>query len=105
MHTDLESLIMENEELKKRVKELEEENDYIWSLLEEEKNSNGAIGQAMHITPGEGILQADLVYEAPGEEEECDSFLDEEWAYLGGFSDVGDQGLAVVDDPFTPEVS
>jgi len=38
---------MENEELKKRVKELEEENDYIWSLLEEEKNSNGAIGQAI----------------------------------------------------------
>ena len=58
------------------------------------------LGRAMRIAPDEGILQADRVYDAVFEDQSPDTLLDEEWAYLGGFSDVDDEGLAAVDDPF-----
>jgi cell division septum initiation protein DivIVA len=47
MDKDLESLIRENDELKKRVLELEEENNYLWHMLEEKQNSENAVGQAI----------------------------------------------------------
>ncbi len=43
----LESLIRENEELKKRIEELEEENSSLWFMLDEFKASEKSIGQAI----------------------------------------------------------
>jgi|10_taG_2_1085330.scaffolds.fasta_scaffold456481_2 regulator of replication initiation timing len=47
MEDQLESLVRENEELKKMVQELQEENKSLWFMLEEQKNSHNAIGQAL----------------------------------------------------------
>ena len=47
MEDQLESLIRENEELKKRVEELEEENNSLWFMLDEFKASENSIGQAI----------------------------------------------------------
>jgi hypothetical protein len=47
MSKQLESLISENEELKKRIQTLEEENKYLWYLVEEERNAQQSVGQAL----------------------------------------------------------
>ena len=47
MEDHLESLIRENEELKKRIEELEEENKSLWFMLDELKASENSIGQAI----------------------------------------------------------
>ena len=47
MEEHLEALIQENEDLKKRVKELEEENKSLWFMLDEYKASENSIGQAI----------------------------------------------------------
>ena len=47
MSSQLESLISENEELKKRIQTLEEENKYLWHLVEEERNAQQSVGQAL----------------------------------------------------------
>jgi hypothetical protein len=60
----------------------------------------GALGRALHVAPDEGVLQADQVYGAAGEDDGGEPLLGGEWAYLGGFADVDDRGLAAVDDPF-----
>tara|TARA_R100001509_G_scaffold138088_1_gene92187 strand:+ start:318 stop:527 length:210 start_codon:yes stop_codon:yes gene_type:complete len=43
----LEFLIKENEQLKKRIEELEEENGSLWFMLDEFKASEKSIGQAI----------------------------------------------------------
>ena len=47
MEEHLEALIQENEDLKKRVEELEEENKSLWFMLDEYKASENSIGQAI----------------------------------------------------------
>ena len=47
MSKQLESLIAENEELKARIQTLEEENKYLWHLVEEERNAQQSVGQAL----------------------------------------------------------
>ena len=47
MEEHLEALIHENEDLKKRVEELEEENKSLWFMLDEYKASENSIGQAI----------------------------------------------------------
>ena len=47
MEDHLESLIRENEELRKRIEELEEENKSLWFMLDEIKASENSIGQAI----------------------------------------------------------
>ena len=47
MEDHLESLIRENEELTKRIEELEEENKPLWFMLDEIKASENSIGQAI----------------------------------------------------------
>lgn len=47
MEEQLEALIQENEDLKKRVEELEEENKSLWFMLDEYKASENSIGQAI----------------------------------------------------------
>tara|TARA_R100000655_G_scaffold106197_1_gene155202 strand:+ start:3668 stop:3877 length:210 start_codon:yes stop_codon:yes gene_type:complete len=47
MQEHIESLIRENEELKKRIDELVEENESLWFMLEELKNSEKSIGQTV----------------------------------------------------------
>jgi hypothetical protein len=45
------------------------------------------------------------VYGAAGEDDGGEPLLGGEWAYLGGFADVDDRGLAAVDDPFAGTLS
>ena len=47
MEDHLESLIRENEELRKRIEEIEEENKSLWFMLDEVKASENSIGQAI----------------------------------------------------------
>tara|TARA_R100001510_G_C7534830_1_gene124786 strand:+ start:393 stop:602 length:210 start_codon:yes stop_codon:yes gene_type:complete len=47
MEEHLEALIQENEDLKKRINELEEENKSLWFMLDEYKASENSIGQAI----------------------------------------------------------
>ena len=47
MEEHLEALIHENEDLKKRVEDLEEENRSLWFMLDEYKASENSIGQAI----------------------------------------------------------
>ena len=60
MQEQLEKLIKENEELKERLKVLEEENQYLWFLMEEQKNSENAIGQAVQSMLQE-VLEEELL--------------------------------------------
>ena len=43
MEEQIEFLIQENEDLKKRVEELVEENESLWFMLEEYKNAENAV--------------------------------------------------------------
>ena len=47
MQEQLELLIKENEDLKKKVQELQEENKSLWFVLDEFKASENSIGQAI----------------------------------------------------------
>ena len=47
MKEQLEFLIEENEELKKKIHELQEENESLWFMLDEFKASRDSIGQAL----------------------------------------------------------
>jgi regulator of replication initiation timing len=47
MEDQIEFLIQENDDLKKRVEELVEENESLWFMLEEYKNAENAVGQTM----------------------------------------------------------
>ena len=46
-HNSLESLISENERLKDKIQSLEEENKYLWHIVEEERNAQESIGKAI----------------------------------------------------------
>jgi len=60
------------------------------------------VGKAMQVTPQEGVLQADDVYEPVWEDDEDgrSDLLGGEWEYLGGFGDVRGEGLSLVENPF-----
>ena len=58
------------------------------------------VGQAMRVSPEDGILQADAVFDAVWEDEHEEDLVDAEWEYLGGFEDVRGEGLAAADNPF-----
>ena len=47
MQEQLELLIKENEDLKKKVQELQEENKSLWFMLDELKASENSIGQTI----------------------------------------------------------
>lgn len=47
MKEQLETLIEENEQLKKRILQLEDENQSLWFMLDEMKKSQDAIGEAV----------------------------------------------------------
>ena len=47
MKEQIEFLIKENEELKKKVQELQEENESLWFMLDEFKAPRDSIGQAL----------------------------------------------------------
>ena len=55
INENVESLIKENDMLKKKVLELEEENTYLWQMLEEKSNSEKAVGQAIEAMLQEAI--------------------------------------------------
>jgi hypothetical protein len=59
------------------------------------------MGHAMQVSPQDGMLEADRVYDAIWEDEHEVDLLDGEWEYLGSFEDVGGEGLAAADNPFT----
>ncbi len=58
------------------------------------------VGRAMRVSPQDGLLEADEVYDAIWEDEREIDLLDAEWEYLGGFEDVGGEGLAATENPF-----
>jgi regulator of replication initiation timing len=47
MEDQIEFLIQENDNLKKRIEELVEENESLWFMLEEYKNAENSVGQTM----------------------------------------------------------
>jgi regulator of replication initiation timing len=47
MEKQIDFLIRENEELKKRIQELEEENKSLWFMLDEFENSRDSMGVAL----------------------------------------------------------
>ena len=47
MEKQIDFLIQENEELKKRILELEEENKSLWFMLDEFENSRDSMGAAL----------------------------------------------------------
>jgi len=55
VNENVESLIKENDMLKKKVLELEKENTYLWQMLEEKSNSEKAVGQAIEAMLQEAI--------------------------------------------------
>jgi|14BtaG_2_1085337.scaffolds.fasta_scaffold27297_2 predicted nuclease with TOPRIM domain len=72
MEKHLEALIRENEELKEiledqRVKlcELQEENKSLWSMLEEQKKSDNAIGQTLETMLRESLEEQLLLSMEP----------------------------------------
>ena len=58
------------------------------------------VGRAMRVSPLDGLLEADEVYDAIWEDEREIDLLDAEWEYLGGFEDVRGEGLAAAENPF-----
>jgi hypothetical protein len=59
------------------------------------------VGQVMRVSPQTAVLLADRVYDAVWEDEAEENLLDDEWEYLGGFTDVKGQGLSAAENPFT----
>ena len=47
MNEQIKSLIRENDELRKRIEELEDENASLWFMLDEMRNSQNSIGEAV----------------------------------------------------------
>lgn len=66
--------------------------------------STGAVGQALRVSPQEGILDADAAYGAEWHDEDAEDLLDGDWEYLGSFSDVKSQGLSAAENPFGAKV-
>ena len=58
------------------------------------------LGSILRIDSSRGMLNADSAFYASyqGDTEEV---LDEEWAHLGGFTDLEDEGLSAVPSPFS----
>lgn len=59
----------------------------------------GPISQALKISPEDGRLRADVLYEVEWEDE-GDDLPPQTLIYKGGFGSLGKAGLAVVDNPF-----
>lgn len=58
------------------------------------------LGAALRIDPSQGEFDADAAYHATYQDDAADALLDEEWAHLGGFADLDDEGLSVIPSPF-----
>lgn len=58
------------------------------------------LGAALRIAPSQGTLDADAAYDAHYDDEAAEALLDEEWAHLGSFADLEDEGLSAVPSPF-----
>jgi hypothetical protein len=65
-----------------------------------EKNTEpGPISQLLRVSPSDGRLEADKLYEVEWEDE-GDELPPQTLVYKGGFGSLGKTGLAVVDNPF-----
>ncbi len=73
------------------------------AAVRHESGSLSLAGQALRVSPEEGILHADTVYDAAWEDEEQEDLLDADWEYLGGFGDAGGEGLSAAENPFRKE--
>ncbi len=58
------------------------------------------LGSILRIDPSRGTLDADIAFHAACQDDEAGALLDEEWAHLGGFADLDDEGLSAVPSPF-----
>jgi hypothetical protein len=63
------------------------------------------LAQALSLTPQDGLLDADRLYEASPSDTTAPGLLDGEWAYLGGFPQADEDGLSATGNPFRREVS
>lgn len=70
------------------------------AALHDQAGMLATVGSVMRVSPQEGVLHADDVYEAIWQDEQDADLLDGEWEYLGSFADVKGEGLAAADNPF-----
>ena len=61
--------------------------------------SPSLLGRALQVTPEDGVLQADAVFDTTWAEEAKDD-LDTDYEYLGRFADAQREGMAAIDNPF-----
>ncbi|MBN1310695.1 MAG: hypothetical protein JXB30_04680 [Anaerolineae bacterium] len=71
------------------------------SALDNAENNTvpGPITQLLKVSPEDGQLEADKLFEVEWEDEE-DELPPQTLVYKGGFANLGKTGLAVVDNPF-----
>jgi hypothetical protein len=70
------------------------------AAVHKQEGSLSLVGQALRVSPEEGVLHADEAYDAEWQDEEQDDLLDAEWEYLGGFADARSEGLSAAENPF-----
>jgi hypothetical protein len=70
------------------------------AAIHDQQGTLSTVGRVMQVSPQDGVLHADEVYEAIWQDEQDEDLLDAEWEYLGGFADVKSEGLAAADNPF-----
>jgi hypothetical protein len=70
------------------------------AAIHDQEGTLSTVGRVMQVSPQDGILQANDVYESIWEDEQDEDLLDAEWEYLGGFEDVKSEGLSATDNPF-----
>jgi len=71
------------------------------AAIHDQEGSLSTVGRVMQVSPQDGVLQANDVYEATWEDEQAGDLLDADWEYLGGYIDVTGEGLSAADNPFT----
>ena len=71
------------------------------AAIHDQEGVMSAVGRAMQVSPQDGVLLANDVYDAIWEDERGEDLLDADWEYLGGYADVMGEGLSAADDPFT----
>src|SRR5688572_6448906 len=72
---------------------------YGWATIAAIKNEGGILqklAQVIQAQPEEGILRSESEFNFV-DDLTSDDVLDEDWAYLGGFQDAQDHGLAIID--------
>jgi hypothetical protein len=71
------------------------------AAIHDQAGALSTVGRVMQVSPQDGVLHADVVFETIWQNEGNEDLVDAEWEYLGGFTDVKSEGLAAANNPFT----